>query len=449
MKFRLKHPAILVAVALSCCTFASCSDDDSDTPDKPEDLEGTMETLTPAAGKTFLKDVATEALEKFRAGDQRDFIVLASYYDNTYSGYDMPKEFDVEAEEDENALRSLFRGLRKSVENGDASGVTEEIIKYTYNLNFKRFTGIYEPGRNRWVRTDDSNDIIFRFTGETGQTCELRARASDSTSDYTYSYTDEEYIGWGEYEDVEYVYNCAVPKKVVITLTSGDKEIVNAEVNSDINVNGHKMSLTASVKVMNILAATTISGTDSQITATTSLKVSDEALISSSATINGNNLCNLDNYLKEPELTSLFRNGTATVSILNKVRVDGQITYNGIIEDILDYPHWDSSDYFSMADAEAAARKDIATLNENIKAQLRYNNKETVQANLSWGITFDSRGSYSSYWEYGTEPLLKFVQDDTEYSFSEYFERGFSSIEDLWSDLQSSYKRVWDSVNKR
>lgn len=438
-----------VVCAAATLAFTSCSDDNSGKPDKPDDPKGQMTELTPSESKQFLVETSNEFMGKFRAADQRNLIVLASYFDLTYGHLDMPEEFEVEEDESFGNLRNFMNGLRQGMSNASPSRSAAAVTEYVYTLNFERFAGVYEPGRESWKRTSDSKDIIFRFKGDNGQDCELKAVAAGGTSDGTIEVKDE----WqrydyntGSYEDYEESnkYVISVPKKVTITLTSGSSELLKGTVDSDINLNGHKVDVSTNIVAMNLVIASKISGNDTKVNLDASLNVSNESVLTASATINGKHLCDKDYYLDNPKLTNLFQNGTATVSALNKVRVDAQVTYNSLVEEILDYPWWDSYDYSSKDVAKSKAEDAIEVLNKNMSAEVRFNNKETVQATLIFGLTYDSWGSYN--WEYGMEPLLKFASDQSTYSFEEYFEKGFGSVEDTFSDLQRSYEKIWKSV---
>lgn len=429
--------------------FTSCGGGNSREPDKPDDPKGQMTEMTPSESKQFLVETSKEFMGKFRGADQRSLIVLASYFDLTYGHLDMPEEFEVEEDGSHGNLRNFMNGLRQGMSNASPSRSAAAVTEYVYTLNFERFAGVYEPGRESWKRISDSKDIVFRFKGENGQDCELKAAAAGGTSDGTIEVTDE----WSNYdydtgrdEDYEETtkYVVSVPKKVTVTLTSGSAELLKGTVDSDINLKGHKVDISTNVVAMNLVITSKISGTDTKVNLDASLNVSNEAILTASATVNGKHLCDKDYYLGNPKLTNIFQNGTATVSALNKVRVDAQVTYNSLVEEILDYPWWDSYDYPSKDVAKSKAEDAIEVLNKNMSAEVRYNNKETVQATLIFGLTYNSWGSDG--WEYGMEPLLKFASDQSTYAFEEYFEKGFGSVEDTFSDLQRSYEKIWNSI---
>ena len=434
-------------------SMAACSDKDPKEPDTPDDPKGEMEQLSPLESKKFLEETATEALNKFKAADQRDVIVLCSYFCDEYGDLDAPDEFEVEPTETGSIPGRYVRELAKALSTGDASRAGTAAVVYTYDLNFELFKGVYEPAASRWVKTGDSNDIIFKFTDATGKQCELKAVASSSTSDGEISYVEDDYYydyengSYVDYEE-ETVYKFRIPKEVTVTLANAGTTLVTAKVNSDISLSGHKFNVAASVVAANLEAAVKADGTDSQVSQTSSLKVSGELLANTAATVNGSHLCDIDFYREmdddtENKLMSLLQDGTATVSLLNKVRIDGVATYNRSVYKALNdsYGYWE---YDTRDEAESAVKSAVEALNSNVRADVRYNNKETVQATLLWKYTFDSWG-YNS-WEYMIEPLIKFNSDETTYSFEEYFESGFTSVEDLWESLVKSYEKVWDSV---
>lgn len=442
----LYRSAVAATVALS---LAACSDDDK--PKETEDPKGEMEQLTPTESKKFLETTANEFLGKFRAADQRDLIVLASYFDEEYADLEAPEEFDIDEEESVNPAVTYIRELARAIKSADASRAGAAAIKYTYTLDPAKFKGVYEPGVSRWIRKADSKDIIFRFTDAAGKQCELKAEMSDKTSDGEVSVFDEYYdYETGTYVEngEEYVYKFRIPKDVTVTLTCGGSELASAKVNSDLSVSGHKVSVTANVKAANLDAAVKLDGTDNQVAMNSSLVVSGETVVTARATVNGNHLCDFEFYRDmegdEDDLIALFKDGSAAVSVLDKVRVDANVTFNRSVFKAID-DEFDNYEFNTQASAETAVKNAVATLNSSIKAEVRYNNKETVQATLFWKYDFEEWGEY---WEYTIEPLMQFEADKTTYSFEEYFENGFASVEDQWDALLESYEKVWDSAQK-
>lgn len=432
----------------------SCSDSDPDDPQKPDtpdEPSGTMEILTPAQSKQFLESTATDFLNKFRAADQRQLIELAAYAGEKYGDLEAPEEFEISPVNP----AKMIGALAKAFSHADASRAGTVIFEYTYKLDFSQFTGIYVPGRDSWVKQGDSKDIIFRFDDAKGNKCELKATAAGGASevnfkDYDYDY-DYDYSN-DDYTEYEYISNFEVkiPKNLTITLTAGSTTLIDAKVVSDINVKGHRCTIDADITVANLKALAKIEGNDSKATQTSSFSVSGETILSSSASLNGNHLCDIDYFEKNEDDDELaikvLTNGKATASVLNKVSIDADVTFNADVFEALE-GDWYSWNYNSKAEAQAAAQAAAKTLEKYLKTKVRYNNTTTEQASLTWGVAFDEDYWYD-YWECYLEPLLKFKSDGSTYSFEEYFEKGFGSVEDLFEDILDNYERVWKNAQK-
>lgn len=430
--------------------IVSCSDKPDD-PEKPDKPSGEMEVMTPSESKKYLAEQANEFLGKFKAADQKEIIDLAAYCIEAYGDLDLPKEFEIdETKTEANPIR-MIRAFASTVGEGNVSRAGASSITYTYSLDFEKFKGIYKPGGNRWTKSGESNDIIFQFTDAYGNNCELKAEISSKTSDGTISYVDE-YYDWYYDEELseEYVYNFRIPKEINITLKQNSNTLASSKVSSDIDVKGHKLNVTANVNAANVAAAVNLNGTDTKVSQTSSLSVSNQVLVTSEANVYGHNLCNYDFYIESEDddiqdvLVSLLDNADATISIMNKVRIDAKATYSNALYNALNTPY-DSYEFDSEADAIKAVTNALATLNNNTEALVRYDNKETVQARLTWDYDLDR---YGSYWEYYINPLIQFEADQTKYGFEEYFEKGFSSVEDSWDDLVSSYRKVWNAAKR-
>ena len=438
-----------IATIVAAVAVTACGSDNPDGPEEIEDIKGEMEELSPTESKKFLRDAAEEFMAKFQAADQREIITLASYFEETYGELDAPKEFEVEPTESR-LLKDFFRGMKEAFSQGSPSRAGSAAIVYTYSLNADMFKGVYEPGSRRWTRTESSNDVVFRFKDATGATCEVKAVVSATTSDGQVDYTDEGYE-YGDYkvDDEKYVYKFRIPTDATVTVTCGGNTLVTARVVSQIDVDGHTMSVTSNVSAANIESAVKVDGNDSQVSSSTSLSVSGETLVTGQASVTGSRLCDYTAYRDmedEDDAIAMFKTGTAVVSVLNKVRVDAEGTYNRSVYKAIENQDYD---YSSQSEAEKAAGNAIDALNDKIKAEVRYNNKETVQATVAWKYKLDDwHSSYNSYYWYNLDPVLKFKADDTTYSIEEYFENGFASVTDEWETLQRSYEKVWESVRK-
>lgn len=423
---------------LSLCTvtglsFTSCSDKDKDELGDLNQGSGTMETMTPEESKKFLEETATNALNMLNPNDQKAVIQLCSYFTDTYGDLDLPENFEIE-EETRGFVSEFFAETGKATATADPSYLTRAAVYYVYNIDFENFKGIYQPGEYEWEKVGSSNDVIFKFTGPTGQDCELKASGSSNYYDTTFEWTDD------YYDDETYQYNLHVPAQVNVTLTEGGTQLATAQVNSNVNFAAHNFTVDCQVKVANITANAKTEGTDSKVTENATTTVNGTKYITNFAVATGNHLCDIDFYNKnfgdDSDLASafsqMFSQGEATVNVLDKVSVDGTIQYTYAMYEAL------GLEPDSAAEAEAY----VTLLNNNIKGQVRYNNTTTVQATVGWSYTAEK---YSWGTEYHIEPELVFP-DGTTYYFTKYFETGFSGVENLWNNLTKKYEAVWDAV---
>lgn len=425
----------------------SCKDTPETTPDPlPDPGKEEMEELTPAQSKKFLDDAALDFLNKFQASDQRDIIELASWASYAYEDLEAPEEFEIEGERVNPA--KFIRELSRALKAADGSRAGSATVKYVYNIYFDRFTGIYEPGDRRWIKRGTSNDVIFRFKDKYGRECELKASAAKGTSDISAEVDDYDC----DDNRTTDTYNVKIPKEVHVVLIASGKTLADIILESDIDIDGHKFKVATQITAANINAVVTAEGNDTKISQASSFAVDGETLVVSNATINGSRMCDRAYYenvfdkgdFTKDDFLTIVKNGTAVASVLNRVRVDGEVEFNRDVLNGID-AYWDSYDY-TKSQAEAAVKRSVDALNKNVVAIVRYNNTVTEQARLYWQSAYESWGS--DYWEYWVEPVLMFKKDGTTYAFEEYFENGFGNIESLWNDLLDSYDKVWSSARR-
>ena len=425
-------------VGIMAVSLVSCKDDDDKLTDL-SDGSGTMEQMTPTQSKAFLEQTANEAMAMLNPNDQRDLVELCSYVSDVYGDYELPENFDVE--DDRYDERRFANDLSRSATRGDGDGMTRAAVEYIYNIDFDNFKGIYEAfERNKeWKRVGNSNDIVFRFNNYEGEACELKVTGSSEYSEGSFSYTmeDDDYY---YSEDERYIVDFKLPTSVSVSLTENGTQLASVKLNSKIDVAGHNFSLDVTVTAANIVATSKVSGTDTKVTESVTTTVGGKNFATSQASATGNHLCDITFYDKyfddgkdqEMAVSQLFTNGEATVTVIDKVSVDATMTW-GI-------DMWDA--LACWAEDEREAKSLVSTLNANINAIVRYNNKKTEQARLSWDYTKDKY-----YGDCDIEPQLVFP-DGTTYFVADYFEKGFSSVEDSWYSLTRKYRSVWNSVRK-
>lgn len=434
--------------------------DSPDTPVYPEQPSGPMDVMTSEESKTFLQNTATDFLNKFQPEDQKEAIELAAYYSQEYGDLEPPVEFDIEPDGRSRTPGMYLKALA-SAAKGDMDALTRAATSYSYTLKFERFSGIYEPdlSNGEWVKTGDSNDIVFIFNNKSGQPVELKVTQAGGISDVDFTLTeweddyDYETGYWEEFE-VKYNYFLSIPKNVTVTVKDNGKDLAKSTVVSNINVDGHTLSADIKATLMNLDAEVMISGMDTKIEAYTNFFISGEKVGTAYATINGNNLCNkkkyesfedMDDDQVKDELAKMFSNGNCEANILGKVQAFGQATYYKEMPDDLG-AYFDDYDYSSKDEARNECQKACDRLNKNVNVVLRYNNTTTDQATFQFAPDFDEWNG-GSYWEYYLTTNIIFP-DDTSYNLDSYFDK-FTNVSNKWDALIDAYEKIWDSAGGR
>lgn len=442
-------------LGMSLILLSSCGDKDDNKVDNPEGPQGsgTMQEMTPEESKVFIQNTATEFLNLFNPQDQRQVIELATYFSSEFEDYDAPEEFESDNDGKSRTPAPYIKAIGQAAK-GDLDALTRAAYTYSYSIKFDKLAGVYEPNarEERWVKTGNSEDIVFKFINKNGKPVEMKVRQSGGTSDFHFSeiYREEELINghWDEYE-VEYKYFLSLPKNVTATLTENGKELANSTVTSSIDIDGHKISASTNATLMNLKAIAKVDGNDSKVASTAEFYVSGNKVANSYATVTGNNLCNnkkyqsfedMDNDEIYAELTKMFKAGDCGGNVLDKVQVYGQFEYYEELPDDLDN-YWDYEAYDSKEDAQAACQKVCDRLNKNIRAQLRFNNTATNQATIQFVPFLDQWGYSDNYWEYYISANLLFP-DKTSYNIYSYFDR-FTNVTNKWESLLSAYNKIW------
>lgn len=448
---------------LSLAVLASCGDDnkndDIDNPEGPQG-SGTMEVMTPEQSKTYLQNAVVDFLNKFNPEDQKDAIELAAYFSQEYADLEAPEEFEIEPDGNSRTPGAFLKAIAAAAK-GDMDGLTRAANAYSYTLNFDRFTGVYEPSKSKgeWVKTENSNDVVFKFTNKSAQPVVLTVTQSGGVSDFDFSLNDWDYdynydTGYWEEYEVKYNYYLSIPKTVTANLTENGQELANTVVVSNIDVDGHTISADVNATLMNLKTEAKISGNDSKVEANSVFYVSGEKVGSAYATLTGSDLCNKKKYESfedmdddqiQEEIAKMINKGDCGADLLGMVQVYGQVSYYKDMPDDLDF-YADDYDYNSKEEARNDCQKACNRLNENIKTQLRYDNTATDQASLQFIPGFDEWYG-GQYWEYFVTCNLLFP-DNTSYNIDSYFEN-FSNVTNKWDTLLDAYEKIWDTAGGR
>lgn len=453
--------ALAIATGITACGGEDPIDDDNEggndtpgniNPDRPGSEIGSA-VLSPEESKEFLEESARGFISKFHTSDQSEIIGLSSFFCDRYGDLELPRNFGVE--DDEVSYYSpaiLMKAASTLAKSAQVSSLSRAVETYVYSLKFDQFAGVYEPGSNRWMYVDSSDDIVFRFSGSYGEPCELRISASrNNTSNIEYTYVDyDEHWDYNSNEWVEEVnykdiYKIAVPKKANVTITKSGTSLADVTLNTDINPNGHKFSANLSGTVANIGVNAETSGTDSKISESATLTIDGGKLIITSAEINGKNLCNFEKIKNDTEAegddyfrpSDYLTKGSASVDVMGNVQAYLNVDFNDKL--VMTDTYFDSYDYDSKSQALALAKQSAELFNRYITSKVCYNNHQTTQAKLQFAPVLSE---YYSYWEYAIEGLILFP-DNTTYSAEDYFNTGFAGIVNQCEDLYEAYEALW------
>lgn len=439
---------------LSLVVLASCGGKDDNEIDNPEGPQGSgsMQEMTPEESKEFLQNTATEFLNLFNPQDQKQAIDLAAYFSSEFEDYDAPDEFNIEPDGRNRIPTPYIKALGQAAK-GDLDALTRAAMTYSYTLKFDRFAGVYEPESKseKWVKTGDSKDIIFKFTNQSNQPVEMKVSQSGGSYDVDFSVMDWDYDSYEEYE-IQYNYFLSVPKNVTASLIENGKELANSTVVSSVDVKGHKINADVNATLMNIKALCKVDGNDSKVEARAEFFVSGNKVADSYATITGNHLCDKTKYESfedmdddqiESELAKMFKTGDCSGNLLDKVQVYGQMEYYRELASDLD-SYWDEYDFNSKDQAQKACQTVCDRLNKNVRTQLRYNKTATDQATIQFVPFFYQWGSSEQYWECYVSANLLFP-DKTTYNIDSYFDR-FTNVTNKWNSLISAYEKIWNSA---
>lgn len=436
---------LALAIGIS---LTACSDKEKEPEVPGGGGSGEMTQLTPEESKKFIESTATKAMNMLNPEDQRDAIEVCAYFSEKYGELELPSNFEME-EGYSYRLGDFFKTMGDAIKSGDGASMTRAAYEYVYNLNFYNYTGVYQPGSYRWQKTDNSDNVVFEFTDSKGTKCELKAQGSNNFSDgqFNFSITDSEYdynIGDNIYYDKSYHVSFVVPKEVKLTLTRGSETLVSTNINTNIDLGGKKVDSDIEITVANLYVKSTVNITNTKVTENVTSTVGGTTFFTSNGVVTGNNLCDIsyidqyftnsyDESLISQGFAGMLKEGTAFLNFLDEVQVDGHMTYKKEIYSAFEL--W----YDSLSASQNAAN----ILNNNIEGKVRYNNTSTVQANIVWGF---EATEWDDEW-FHVMPMIAFP-DGTKYVLDEYFNTGFSGMENTWKSLLRKYRSFWNSVQK-
>lgn len=430
---------------------------------------GTDQVYTPEESKRFISSTATEFVNSFNASDQEALIELASDFEKLYSDLDAP-DFDRvgRSAKAETVPAAYIKGLARAVRGANPMQAASAAATHVYNYSIDQLSGVYEPGRYSWIKTENSSDVVFRFTDLKGRQCELKATPSSTVSVLNIQYKDyyEDYNynrhEWEVFYDIVR-QKFEIPTSVTVTLRRASETLASTKIDTSIDVSGHNFNCAVVTSISNIGFESTVTGTDSQVSATAGMSYGGKNLVSATGGIRGKDLCNLDKILENIDKAEenywleedddyfnpldYIDSGTASVDILGKIQVYGQGEMSRELLNLEMYYDFGGDYDMTQSQALRAITSDIAVVRRYVSGRVRFNNTDADQATLS----FQPRlyiCECREHGDYTIEPVIEFADGSTA-TFEDYGRTGFASVEGAIRDVVDAYDRIWNKYARR
>lgn len=435
----------LMALVMSF-TFSACGDDDKDerkdpdviVPDpSPNPNPDPAEVISSKAQKEVLEQTAMNLLDKINANDFKPLADVVEYFKENID-YKRRYNYNTYRYEytgiDTEAMQQWFETAVKACQ-GEMSNNVQRNLYIAAN-----FTGRFVAGKTEWEYKGASDGLEFQFTDQNGKTCVLKITASDDYTKVHIAEFDKTRWEWEGNNQIQrrYEYVVAVPKVVNVTFTQGSNTLASANVTTNLSISGADVDLTkdsyevtANVEACGyqIVVDKAQYAQSQKASASTRVLKNGETLITLKAEANGK--LQMDN-----DKVQLREAGRVAFSadVLGKVQAIGEIKS---VDKVINFVE-------SVSDAESDEERQSAVdnCNDQLNIGLYYDGKNTRQAYVKVSLT-PYRNKYGrEYYEW--TPAIYF-NDDTSYSFQEYFDKTyFKTVIDKFNYLISDFKDLVD-----
>lgn len=454
MKILKKFFVYSCAVAMSAALFSCEKDENGENPgDADNPNTGVEVPATPAEQKAFIEKTAQQLNDLLKPEDQAELVnflnAFAEEYGDFFDDEDMYAGYDY-AKPRKSKLSKEMKSMLVSLNKADWMGVTRSIRNVTYQI--ADFTGIFQPDMDSrtWIKTGESSSVIYRCKVQ-GKDAEISVvpsggEYSDSFTGWDYDWGYDENGNWYD-EEYEVKYTVKVPRNVKFDMVYGGKSLANGIVVSDYDkAKSAKANVNANIANIKVIADATLD--NSKCDATYSVEIGGTNVVTGSAQLTGNHLCDLEYinnlYADEDDddwdddeyvdpAWSMFSTGAFNANILGRMFVKAS---NNNLSDLMKTAG-------NADDENESEMKTLATyLNNNIVSAFYLGGAAEPTGNITWRAkkyTYNWGGDYNyTYWS--TEPMLTF-KDGTTYSFEEYFsEKNFGDIVKMYESLVNTYK---------
>lgn len=445
MKFSRIIPALLAVASLAA--FTACSESEEE-----KKLTEDNKVLSPTDSKGKLETIAQEAMSLLKTEDQQPLVELAEYIARNYEGIEMPKEWKEvfgETDYDEYNPAYVIKKAGECARNRsyDATHTYTE----TYAINYNELKGEYyaKEGDECWTKVGNSDNIVFHCLNEQGNDVYLTIEASGEYP-YNDTITEEEYSN-------KYITEISVvaPTSIKATLTDNGVTLLSTETSYSLDLDAHKVSGTTNTSLCNVNVQSTFNATDAKLSETSTISVGGQMLATSTATINGENLCNPNNWkylgeLDEDELMDeiklLLSSAQATVNVMDNLTVKANVPDVAKLITAInayDLKSYDHHDFDRVDIAEQTCKAALRAIEETYDAAFYYGKSENKQGTLSLSTKTYLDREYSEYFWVEPVAVLKFDEDGSVYEFEEYFGgTDFMETRDKFNSLVRRYRTL-------
>lgn len=361
---------VLPVVALAI--LSGCNPKDSNDPDN----KGIDTAMTANQQKQYLFDVANELIGTFQTDDQKDAITLAGELYWKYENYNWEQiEEDIENEFTKGKYQGLFslpQRLAETAAGQRMPAVTNATYIFSFAGDSKIFT-FNESTKTVDIKKGDGKSIQVLFKDHKGQPCELKIWGEGETTEYTYTYKQEEWVCTEYYTD-EYgsswcqdgsyqvtgtkTIKVQLPKQIKLTLRQADNTLIALTLNVETKKNDHLyLSYDLQVINMNVTFDAKINSTNANCAF--AYKYGDKTLLAATANLPQFKLIDKQDdqeweewielyYDRYEKLLGQVGSGTAKLDILDKVQIVATVNSTSDLYD--EYLRWnkkyDQYDYY-------------------------------------------------------------------------------------------------------
>jgi len=407
----MKKLTSLVAASAVALVFSACSSSN-------DAVEFSSTPLSADSTKSYIQETAIEAVNLFNANDQADLTDFAKKFVKKYSDYDLNLPFS-------KRVIAKMQDLAEASEKKKVETMYLDILAM-YTDQFGTYAA--NDTKKCFEKKGDFSGFKLNFDldGKQGSFC---ISVPDTLDKWSLEYLED-------------ASGIKFPKKVYATITYGNKTLVNAALESDINLKGGSLNIYRSMTAANLQMEGTTTGSNTLLKDEESIKINGKDLFGVNLSLTGKDMFAVDSLFKtfiEVQSTKVFPGKyfhklNATININDRLTLNAEIdtllkTVSGMTGIIKRYP--------SAASADSA----INSIQKNFGANLYIKNNTAEQAR----ITFYKKIAADNKWT--IVPGILINEDNTIYSLEDFFSgEDFTKLMEALQDKAKEYKEVIQSI---